>query len=187
MKPRFLIALMALSLSACREDEAALPLPVELTAEAVGYYCQMDLLTHDGPKGQVHLSGMPAPLFFSQVKDTIAYLHMPEQSHAVEVAYVQDMSDAQSWAQPGTWIAVDAAVYVAGSDRMGGMGAPEFVPFSNEAAATAFIAEHGGAMLRYDEITAQDVLTVAAPVSGSDDQSDITERLRALSPTRGTN
>jgi len=187
MRPIFLIALAPLLLSACKEDTAALPDPVEMSAEAVGFYCQMDLLTHDGPKGQIHLSGAPAPIFFSQVRDTIAYLHMPEQNYSVIVAFVQDMSNAQSWAQPGAWIAVDKALYVTGSDQMGGMGAPEFVPFSDEAAATAFIARHGGTLQRFDQITSQDVLTTPAPEPGSENPSDIANRLRALAPATRTN
>jgi len=187
MRQCLLIALAALSLSACKEDSAAMPQPVEMSAEAVGYYCQMDLLNHDGPKGQIHLAGLPAPIFFSQVRDTIAYLHMPEQNHAVQVAYVQDMANAESWAKPGAWIAADKALYVTGSDQMGGMNAPEFVPFSEEAAAVAFIASHGGALLRFDEIRPQDALADASPEPAAAVQSDIANRLRALAPADRSN
>jgi len=187
MMRSILIALAVLSLSACKTETAALPQPVEMSAEAVGYYCQMDLLEHDGPKGQIHLAGLLAPIFFSQVRDTIAYLHMPEQSHAVEVAYVQDMADAESWAKPGAWIAVDKAIYVVGSDQMGGMEAPEFVPFSSEAAAVAFTKRHGGALLRFEDITAQDVLAAASVEPAPSNQSDIANRLRALAPKDRTN
>ncbi|HSF92599.1 MAG TPA: nitrous oxide reductase accessory protein NosL [Paracoccaceae bacterium] len=187
MRQSILFAFAALSLAACKEDSAMLPQPVEMSAEAVGFYCQMDLLTHDGPKGQIHLSGLPEPIFFSQVKDTIAYLHMPEQSHDVLVAFVQDMSNAQSWAKPGAWIAAHEALYVTGSDQMGGMGAPEFVPFSQEAAANAFIAKHGGTLQRYDEIGTADVLTVAASEPHSEDHSDIAKRLDALAPSDRSN
>jgi copper chaperone NosL len=186
MRPGHLIALTILLLSACKEDSAALPPPVAISAEAVGFYCQMDLLTHEGPKGQIHLAGLPAPIFFSQVRDTLAYLHMPEQSHAVEVAYVQDMANAQSWAKPGAWIAADTAIYVAGSDQMGGMGAPEFVPFSDATAAAAFIAVHGGALLRFDQIRPQDVLAPETAKPEATDQSDIATRLRALAPADRT-
>lgn len=174
------IMLVALALVACEDDSADLPEPIEMTADAVGHYCQMDLLTHEGPKGQIHLDGLPAPIFFSQVKDTITYLHMPEQSHSVKVAYVQDMAGAESWAQPGDWISVDEAVYVVGSDRMGGMNAPEFVPFSDEAAATAFIARHGGKLRSYDDIDTGDVFDASEPAD-AEAQTDIARRLRALS------
>lgn len=186
MKHSIMIALALLTLTACKEKSATLPQPVEMSAEAVGFYCQMDLLEHEGPKGQIHLTGLPEPLFFSQARDTIAYLHMPEQNHAVQVAYVQDMANAKSWAEPGAWIAADKAIYVAGSDQMGGMGAPEFVPFSTEAAAAGFIASHGGTLLRFDQITPRDVLTGADPKPTDADQSDIANRLRALAPADRT-
>lgn len=182
---RLLLALSLLGLAACKEEVANRPEPVELTAEAVGYYCQMELLEHVGPKGQIHLDGMPAPVFFSQVKDTVAYLHMPEQSHAVRATYVQDMAGAANWARPGAWIPVEGAIYVIGSDRLGGMGAPEFVPFSDHDAARAFAARHGGELKQFDQISPEDVLTpVVEPPSEVD---EITARLNALKMDSGRN
>ncbi|KUF10910.1 nitrous oxide reductase accessory protein NosL [Pseudoponticoccus marisrubri] len=176
MRATVLIALLLLG--ACKEEVAELPAPVEITAEAAGFYCQMELIEHDGPKGQIHLDGMPAPLFFSQVRDALAYLHMPEQSHAFTVAYVQDMSGA-TWQAPGPWIPVTEALYVIGSDRRGGMDAPELVPFSDAAAAQAFIARHGGSLRRFDEIGTADVLE-AAPAPETMEETDLAQRLRRL-------
>lgn len=180
-----LIACAVLALAACKEDEAALPAPVELSAEAVGYYCQMDLLKHAGPKGQIHLDGMPAPIFFSQVRDTIAYLHMPEQSQAVRASYVQDMAGAESWDRPAGWIGVSEAVYVVGSDRMGGMDAPEYVPFSDLDKARSFMAVHGGELRRFEEFTTAEVLVgdAAPPETAA---SDMADRLKALSSDQGS-
>ncbi len=146
---RALFALSLLALGACRDDIAALPEPVEMTAEAVGHYCQMNLLEHPGPKAQVHLSGLPNPLFFSQVRDAIAYQRMPEQSHAITVIYVSDMGGGADWANPGAsnWIRADTAIYVVGAAIAGGMGAPELVPFSTRAEAEAFAPDHGGAVM----------------------------------------
>ncbi|MCT8159990.1 nitrous oxide reductase accessory protein NosL [Pseudoruegeria sp. SHC-113] len=169
-----------LLLSACKEEQAAVPAPVDITAEAAGYYCQMELIEHDGPKGQIHLEGLQAPLFFSQVRDAVAYLHMPEQNYAVTVAYVQDMSEA-NWAQPGPWIAARSAHYVIGSDRMGGMGAPEFVPFASPDAADAFARKHGGAVYPFAAISAQDVLSTApASTAATEKDNEMSERLRRL-------
>lgn len=169
-----------LLIAACREDTVQVPAAVDMTEDALGFYCQMELAEHDGPKGQAHLDGMPAPIFFSQVRDVIAYLHMPEQSHAVQAAYVQDMSGAD-WSAPGDWMRVEDALYVAGSDAVGGMGAAEFVPFSDRAAADAFVSRHGGQVLAYGEIRTGDVLG-AAPAAGetAPDSSDISARLKAL-------
>lgn len=178
MKRLFLFPLLVLV--ACKEDVANLPAPIDMTEEALGYYCQMVLVEHDGPKGQVHLDGMPAPIFFSQVRDVIAYLHMPEQSHAVKVAYVQDMTNSD-WAAPGDWIQVEEALYVAGSDAVGGMGAAEFVPFSDPIAAKAFARDHGGRVLAFADIRAEDVLGgKTSAVKTASDTDDINARLRAF-------
>ncbi|WP_417269163.1 nitrous oxide reductase accessory protein NosL [Celeribacter sp.] len=185
MNARLVILCAVVALAGCREERAALPDPVAITAEAAGFYCQMALLEHDGPKGQIHLDGMPAPLFFSQVKDAVAYLHMPEQSHAVVATYVQEMSTG-TWAEPGPWVEVSEAVYVVGSEMMGGMGAPEFVPFATRAAAEAFAARHGGEIRAFDAITAQDVL--GAPEAGTQaaqGEDDIAARLNALTSYKG--
>ncbi len=183
--------LAVLALAACREETAEAPAPADLTPETVGFYCQMELLDHAGPKGQIHLDGLPAPLFFSQVRDAVAYLHMPEQSHAVRAVYVQDMALAASWETPGGWIAAEDAVYVIGSDRMGGMNAPEFVPFSDPAAAEAFIARHGGTLRAFEEIDAVEALSAGDPVdpvpAAQAGDGDVAARLRALSGGTGGN
>ncbi len=180
---RLVLVISLLALAACKEDLAGKPQPVALTAEAVGHYCQMELLEHEGPKGQLHLDGMDAPVFFSQVRDAIGYLHMPEQSHAVRAAYVQDMTGA-TWAEPGDWIAIEDATYVIGSDRMGGMGAPELVPFSDKASALEFAALYGGEVRRFDEIGPEDTLVaILAEPAVSD---DVGARLNALSHKKGS-
>jgi copper chaperone NosL len=154
-----MLLIAALTIAGCREEKAA---------EALGHYCQMNLTEHPGPKAQVHLEGMPAPLFFSQVRDAIAYQRMPEQSHAIRAIYVNDMAVAPSWDQPGVdnWVAADMAVYVVGSQISGGMGAPELVPFTSRDAAEAFIARHGGAVLALSEIPDAQIL---APVDFATD------------------
>lgn len=177
MKP-ILFALTLFLVAACKEELAERPGPVPLTAEAVGYYCQMNLLEHEGPKGQIHLDGMPAPIFFSQVRDTLTYLNMPEQNYAVRATYVQDMAHADSWASPGAWIVAEEALYVVGSDRKGGMGAPEFVPFSDAASAQTFATQHGGSVRRFDQIGAADLAPPEASHPPHDD--DIAARLKAL-------
>ena len=137
------------------------PLPVVLTAEAAGHYCQMIILEHAGPKAQVHLSGFSAPLWFSQVRDGIAYLKSPEQSAKVIVLYVNDMGVAPSWDEPGedNWIDANDAYYVVGSDAIGGMGTPEIVPFAQMEKATEFADERGGEVLAFNDISAEMVLS----------------------------
>lgn len=163
----FLIFCLATALAACKEDVAVeAPKPVAMTVEAVGYYCQMDILDHEGPKAQIHVSHLDQPLWFGQVRDAIAYTRLPEETAEVTAIYVHDMANAASWSDPGkeNWIAVEDAYFVIESSRTGGMGAPEAVPFGSAESASAFIAQHGGRTVRLSEITDDYVL---APVDVS--------------------
>lgn len=183
-------ALCLIVLAACRDDGAeAVPSPVSMNADALGYYCQMNLSEHPGPKAQVHLDGLPAPIFFSQVRDAIAYRRMPEQSHMIRAVYVSDMGVAPSWESPGdnNWIAADDAYYVIGSDMVGGMEAPELVPFATEDAAAAFVAAHGGRVVTLGDVSDADVLSPVDSGTGSDaaDEADFEQRLRRLSTREG--
>ncbi|WP_210529546.1 nitrous oxide reductase accessory protein NosL [Rubellimicrobium arenae] len=183
-----LAACALLALAACRTEEAALPAPATLTADALDTYCQMVVIEHPGPKGQIHLKGQAEPLFFAQVRDAIAYQRMPEQSAPIAAAYVSDMgAPGATWDQPGTdnWIPADTAFYVEGSALSGGMGAPELVPFGAREQAAAFAEVNGGRVLRLDEIPDRDVL---APVPSGEDpapdgaEADYLERLHAIAP-----
>ena len=142
------IGLLALSgVAGCGEDDdvVAKPLPVEPTREASGHYCGMILVDHSGPKAQVHLPGEPEPVWFSSVRDAIAFTMLPEEPRNYTAIYVNDMGVAQWEApEPGTWIDAAGAAYVIGSERMGGMGVPEAVPFATREAAEHFVVEHGG-------------------------------------------
>ena len=177
-----LVALLLVAPAACREDTAALPAPVAMTAEAVGHYCQMELLEHPGPKAQVHLAGLPDPLFFSQVRDTIAYARLPEQSHPILAIWVNDMgAPGATWDDPGAtnWIDARRAHYVVGAAVEGGMGAPEIVPFADPAAALAFAAEQGGTVMDLAQIP--DALVIPPDTADTGDDADYARRLRALS------
>lgn len=146
----------ALALAACSKEEAAVPPPHRTEAGATGYYCGMLLTEHPGPKGQILLKSRQDPVWFTSVRDTFTFLALPEEPKDVTAVYVSDMGRAASWEQPGddNWIAARRAVYVLGSDREGGMGGPEAVPFADEAAARSFIGEHGGRIAGFDEAKA---------------------------------
>lgn len=175
--------LFALALAACTEEVTQNTDPVALTPETLGHFCQMNLLEHEGPKGQVHLDGLPgAPLFFSQVSDLVTYLRLPEQSNAVLAIYVSDMgADGATWDQPGAtnWTKAATATYVVGSDATGGMGAPELVPFADPAAAKAFAALHGGSVMGLEAIPDSAITPLATTEPEGDD--DYSRRLKSLS------
>ncbi|SDX25932.1 copper chaperone NosL [Ruegeria halocynthiae] len=158
MKHLALIALV--SLAACKEEVAEAPDPVDLTPNALSYFCQMNIAEHGGPKGQIHLEGYPAPLFFAQVRDMLAYLKSPERDAEITAVYVSDMGIAPSWRQPGisNWIAADGATFVVGADVAGGMGAREVVPFADPSEAKDFILKYGGTALPMSEVPEAEVL-----------------------------
>lgn len=148
-------------LAGCGEEpQTAPPGPAEVSADATGHYCGMLLVDHAGPKGQIHLASRSTPVWFSSVRDTIAFTRLPEEPRDIAAIYVNDMGRATSWDQPeaGTWVDARQAYFVIGSSRAGGMGAAEAVPFSEPDAAEAFRAQHGGRVVRLDEIADSYVL-----------------------------
>jgi copper chaperone NosL len=133
---------------------AAPPPPADVHADATGHYCGMLLVDHEGPKGQVHLASRAQPVWFSSARDTIAFLRLPDEPKDVVAVWVSDMARAQRWEQPepGLWVDAREAWFVVDSDRRGGMGAPEAVPFSDRTAAEAFRAQHRGRIVRLADI-----------------------------------
>lgn len=183
-----LVAMLAL-LSACKEEAAQNIAPRDMTAETLGHYCQMNLLEHPGPKAQVFMRGYSAPLFFSQVRDAIAYMRGPEQIAPILAVYVNDMGMmGATWDRPGdgNWIVAETAFYVVGSARVGGMGAPETVPFSSREKAEAFVLAEGGHVLMFSDITDDMVLApVEADAGNATEDAEFDDRLRALPSKAG--
>lgn len=171
MKRHVIALLLALTLGACREETVAAAPPALLDADAVGRYCGMNLLEHEGPKGQVILTAGHDPFWFSSARDTVAFTMMPDEPKDYAGIYVSDMGRAASWAQPGAdnWVDARQAVYVVGSNAQGGMGGTEVVPFSDRAKADEFAASHGGTVRAFADLTAAEVLGdgTATPEGGT--------------------
>ena len=167
------IVVVAIAAAACSEQQSSidLPQPVALSEEAVGHYCNMTVLEHTGPKAQIHLANNPHPIWFSQVRDGVAFIRSPEEQEDAVVVYVNDMGKAKDWDFPGdeTWIDAREAWFVIGSRKTGGMGTPEVIPFGAEQGATGFVAEHGGVVVRLDDIPNAYVL---GPVGLDEDTPD---------------
>jgi copper chaperone NosL len=159
MKRVFGVAVaLILILTACSEEEGAgVPAPVATTPDATGHYCGMLLAEHAGPKGQILLKSADEPIWFTSVRDTFTFLELPEEPKDIAAVYVSDMGKAPSWEKPGdaNWILAEKAVYVVESDRVGGMGGAEAVPFGEEASAKVFIEEHGGRVVPFEEATTE--------------------------------
>ena len=157
---RFLLMSMlfalAVILAGCddKPKTGALPSAHPLTADAIGSFCNMNVLEHPGPKGQILLSGWPEPVWFSSARDTFAYTMLPEAAKNIAAIYVSDMAKAESWDNPGSenWIEARQAVFVIESKMRSGMGAEEAVPFGDRSAAERFAAEHGGRIVGFTEV-----------------------------------
>ena len=149
-----LITAMLLLLAACQGEGADQPRAeaVSPDREAMTYYGRMILVDHRGPKAQIHLQSRDAPLWFSQVRDAAAFTRSPEEPSDIAAIYVTDMALAADWDQPQHWIDAQDATNVIDSDRRGGMGALEAVPFSKRDAAEAFATEHGGEVMSWADI-----------------------------------
>lgn len=157
------VLLVATLAWACSDRQPeVIPAPQELTRDAVGYFCQMTVMDHDGPKGQVFLSDRAQPLWFTSVRDTIAFTLLPGEPKNIAAIYVTDVGRA-SWDQPepGTWIDARKAFYVLGSNRLGGMQAPEVVPFKTREDAERFRQEQGGEIYEFDAIPRDSIVETA--------------------------
>ena len=140
----------------CSQPDARteVPAPRDVTDAAIGHYCGMGLSEHPGPKGQVFVAGRKDPYWFTSVRETFAFLKLPDEPHKIIAIYVNDMAKAQDWQrpEPGTWIDARQAWFVIGSRRRGGMDVNEAVPFGDEGKAKIFVAANGGRILRFDAV-----------------------------------
>lgn len=150
------IGAIMLALSACGGDEPAAPPPAPhaVSADAVGHYCGMMLKDHAGPKGQIFVKGRAAPVWFSSIKQVFAYTRLPEEPKGLAAIYVNDMAAAgpDGAADPKAWVDARQAFYVIGSSFLGGMGAEDAMPFSDQARALAFAQTHGGRVVRFADV-----------------------------------
>lgn len=153
MKKLIVFALSFLLFACENKSEGDVPPAQTLTREASGYYCLMTVLNHSGPKGQVILNDQPNAIWFTSVRDTIAFTLSPEEPKNIAAIYVNDMTDAD-WNNPGidNWIDAGKAWYVIDSKQAGGMGAPEAVPFASREKAEQFMREQGGSVYKLADI-----------------------------------
>lgn len=183
MKIRHIAAavMATLVLAGCSGEDkklAVAPPAQEVTIEAVGHYCGMNLVEHAGPKGQIFVNGRENPVWFTAIKQVFAYTILPEEPKGISAIYVQDMARANNWDQPeaGLWIDARKAFYVIESRFIGGMGAEDALPFGDEAKAQEFAQKNGGRVLSFADIpenyilhhddAAQSVAARTAPLSG---------------------
>ena len=125
-----------------------------MSADAVGHYCGMVLNDHAGPKGQIFVRGRAGPVWFSSIKQVFAYTMLPEEPKGLLAVYVNDMATAgaDGAPDPAVWIDARQAYYVIEGGYIGGMGAEDAMPFSDQARAQDFARRHGGRVAAFSEV-----------------------------------
>lgn len=137
------------------EDQVAnRPDPLPITADAVGYFCSMDLIEHDGPKGQIFVRDRSEPLWFSTIRQTLSYVILPDSPKGLDAIYVTDMAVVKNMNQPEpeSWMDARDAYFVTESSAAGGMGGEDPLPFSDLEKAKEFAEKYGGNILTFKEI-----------------------------------
>ncbi len=152
--------LIPIAVAGCQREATKIPPPQKMTADAIGHYCGMNLIEHPGPKGQIFAASLIEPVWFSSVRDTIAFTMLPDEPKDIQAIYVSDMGKAKSWNDPGAdnWVEARKALFVIGSRAKGGMGGDEAVPFSDRNDAQKFVAENGGEIVTFAQVPRDYVL-----------------------------
>ena len=149
------ILFIVLLLGGCDRETATgkrlIPTPIEAGDEC--HVCGMLVNNFPGPKAQAFIRHQEQPLKFCSTTDLFSWLLQPDTPAILLVAYVHDMGRAPAWDKPGDedYVVADQAWYVIGHDMPGAMG-PTLASYKEEAAARAFMQQHGGRLLRHEEI-----------------------------------
>jgi copper chaperone NosL len=142
---------MLLVFSGCTEGDDAKPLPVELTRDHACAVCGMITVDLPGAKAQIHYRNGKVDTFCCTLHMFSFYLQ-PDRPPNISAMYVNDMGKAD-WEKPaGHWIDAKKALYVVGGDVMGPHG-EALAPFAELKDAEAYIMEHGGKVVRFDDVT----------------------------------
>lgn len=122
--------------------------PIELKGDELGYYMQMIVVDHAGPKAQLWLSDRNKPLWFVDVRDAILFKRTPEEADNIVAIYAHDMAKNLDYNNvKDIWVELNDAVFVVDSQLKGGMGMPETIPFSDLKSAQDFVEKHGGKII----------------------------------------
>lgn len=146
---------MTMLLAACTGANAPAHQAVAVQPDDTCAVCGMELSHSPGPRAQAWVAGRARPLMFDSTRDFFAYILQPENQADLQDLFVQD-TQRIDWQQPGrdaaSFIDARSAVYVAWQPLPGSMG-PTLAPFASRAEAAAFVRQHGGAVLAFDQVT----------------------------------
>ncbi|WP_323017246.1 nitrous oxide reductase accessory protein NosL [Castellaniella sp.] len=164
---------LSLLLGACGGggiDAGPPPAPHTMNEQAVGHYCGMNLYEHVGPKGQILLRDQDAAVWFSTIREVFAYTLLPEEPKTIVAIYVQDMGQADKQGNPPTdaWIDARNAHFLIESRAVGGMGAPDALPFAQAEDAQAYQQQYGGRIVGFQDMPEDYVLRYLEPAPAAD-------------------
>ncbi len=159
-----LLLVLGTGAAGCGGESPPKPPPRSWDRDAVGYYCNMVVVEHEGPKAQIFLNGREDPLWFTSVRDGIAFSRARDEPGRILAFYVNDMGRTE-WKRPSdtSWIDAETAWYVIGSSRRGGMGLPEAVPFGDREKAAVFVRDYGGRVVAFGEIPDDYIFSTEEP------------------------
>lgn len=136
---------------ACTNADIEKPVPIELTREHACGLCGMITVDFPGSKGQIHYSNGKIDTFCCTL-DMFSFYLQPDSPKNITAIFVNDMGKAD-WERPsGHWIDAKKAHYVFGGNIMGPMG-EALVPFAELKDAEVYVNDHGGKIIRFDEVT----------------------------------
>ncbi len=144
------VGIMLSTLGGCSNQETQVQ-AIEPTRDSMCALDGMILVDYPGPKGQIIYKDGEREFYCDTVELLSIYLR-PEQKKRIQAIFTQDMGQTD-WNEPHDhWIDATKAYYVQGSELHGSMG-PTFATFAKKEDAESFIKQHGGKLLRFDEIT----------------------------------
>lgn len=142
-------------LAACGDAGGPARRAVDVQPDDICAVCGMELSRSPGPRAQAWIAGRARPLLFDSTRDFFAYVLQPENQSGLQDMFVQD-SARIDWRHPSgaaaSFIDARRAYYVAWQPMPGSMG-PTLASFATRSAATAFVAEHGGAVFGFAQVT----------------------------------
>lgn len=147
--------IIAVGLGACGEAESdrAPIVPIAFHDDDECHVCGMIIVEFEGPKGQAVEPERVRK--FCSTAEMIGWWLQPENQTSGARLYVHDMRHGE-WADPDDEHLVDAtqAYYVVGTGLKSAMGAT-LASFADEDAAHALASEHGGTVLRFEQLDQQ--------------------------------
>lgn len=149
-----LAILPGLVLTGCSEEpgSSTLAAPQPITDSDACHVCGMTITSFPGPKGQTFMKGDSQALKFCSTLELFVFLKQPENETQVSHSYVHNLAET-SWEEPAdnAYIRAVDAWYVVGHDQLGAMG-HTLAPFAGQDQAKAFSDEHGGKIIRFEDI-----------------------------------